>query len=105
MIGRAGLVGVALSSAIVCLPGAHAREIQAPKLRTPEGVRPVHCAVELEIKPDAPTFRGSSNVEIEISRPTKVIWLNARFLSVERAVIDDVPAEVQPRLVAFLARQ
>jgi alanyl aminopeptidase len=88
MIGRAGLTAIALSSAVACLPGAHAQEIQAPRLRTPEGVRP------LEIKPDAATFRGSSNIEIEISRPTTVVWLNARFLSVERAVIDDVPAEV-----------
>jgi alanyl aminopeptidase len=94
MIGRAGLTAIALSSAVACLPGAHAQEIQAPKLRTPEGVRPVRYAVELEIKPDAATFRGSSNIEIEISRPTTVVWLNARFLSVERAVIDDVPAEV-----------
>src|SRR5215813_1966620 len=75
---------------------AHSQETQPPKLRTPEGVRPVDYAVELEIKPDAATFRGWSDIEIEISRPSTVVWLNARFLSVERAVIDDVPAEVIP---------
>jgi len=67
-----------------------------PALRLPGDVRPLRYAVELEIKPEEPGFRGAVDVEVNVSRKTSIVWLNAKFLSVERASVAGQPMEVVP---------
>ena len=67
----------------------------APTLRLPDAVRPLRYAVELTLRPTEGPFRGSIEIEVEIRQPTPVIWLNARFLTVDRAEIGGNPLQVQ----------
>ena len=59
-----------------------------PALRLPDTVQPGHYAAELTIRPDETSFRGSIDIALEVIKPTNVIWLNARYLTVEVARID-----------------
>jgi alanyl aminopeptidase len=72
----------------------YAQEATPPKLKLPDQVRPLRYAVDLEIKPEDPGFRGAIDIEISVDRPTAVVWLNARFLTVERATIGGQRAEI-----------
>lgn len=67
-----------------------------PTLRLPEGVRPLRYAATLNLQPHESTFRGSVDIEIETSRPTPVVWLNARFLTVDSARVGDGAAQIVP---------
>lgn len=73
---------------------ALAQDPAPPALRLPDGVRPLRYAAELTIRPGETGFRGSIEIEIEVARPTPVVWLNARFLAVERASAGGAPARV-----------
>jgi len=65
-----------------------------PALRLADTVRPLRYAAELTVKPEETTFRGTINIEIEVQRPTSVVWLNARFLNVDSAFIDGRTAQI-----------
>lgn len=67
-----------------------------PSLRLPEGIRPLHYAAELTLRPAQGRFQGEIEIEVEVSRPASVIWLNARFLQVEHARIGAASARVLP---------
>src|SRR5262245_23653114 len=67
-----------------------------PALRLPEGVRPLRYAAELEIRPEQAEFRGALEIHAEVSRSTPVVWLNARFLAVERATAGEREATLLP---------
>ena len=73
-----------------------AQDAAPPALRLPDGVRPLRYAAELTIQPAEGSFRGTIEIEVEVSRPTSVVWLNARFLTVERASVGGVSAQVLP---------
>jgi alanyl aminopeptidase len=70
-----------------------------PSLRLPDTVKPVRYSVELTIVPSEESFRGSIDIEIEVKKPTSIIWLNARFLTVELARIEGAGAPAQARIV------
>jgi len=65
-----------------------------PALRLADTVRPLRYAAELTVKPEETTFRGTIDIEIEVQRPTSVVWLNARFLNVDSALIDGRAAQI-----------
>ena len=67
-----------------------------PALRLPDAVRPLQYTAELTLRPAEEQFRGTIEIEVEVARQTSVLWLNARFLSLERARIDDAAAEILP---------
>ena len=67
-----------------------------PVLRLPDGVRPLRYAVELTIRPAESDFRGQIDIEIEVKQPAAVLWLNARFLSVDVARVGGKPAQIVP---------
>src|SRR6185369_10276283 len=65
-----------------------------PALRLPGTVRPLHYAAELTVKPAESTFSGTIDIEVEVLRETSVVWLNARFLTIDSARIDGRSAQV-----------
>ena len=67
-----------------------------PTLRLPDTARPLRYAVELEIKPEEAGFRGAIDIDVEVRRSAPVLWLNARFLSVERASAGSQAADLAP---------
>src|SRR6266446_3729239 len=68
--------------------GALTAPIDPPKLRLPEGVRPVKYSADLTLLPDSPTFHGSVDIEIDLQKPSLLIWLNARDIQLEDASIE-----------------
>jgi alanyl aminopeptidase len=67
-----------------------------PALRLPDGVRPLRYAVELTLRPEESAFRGAIEIDLEIQRETPVLWLNARFLSIDSASIGGRRLRVLP---------
>ena len=56
-----------------------------PKLRLGEDVRPVRYHVDLTLIPDEDTFSGAIEIDLDIRKPSDVIWLNARSLTIDHA--------------------
>jgi cytosol alanyl aminopeptidase len=55
--------------------------------RLGDEARPIAYRVELTIVPSEPRYSGKVSIEIELAQPTRSFWINARDLSVRRAVI------------------
>jgi hypothetical protein len=51
-------------------------------VRLPDGVRPVHYALDFEIDPGKDRFRGTGAIEVELAAPARVVWLHGRDLDV-----------------------
>jgi alanyl aminopeptidase len=62
-------------------------------------------SVELTLRPSESSFRGAIEIEVEVRRPTAVVWLNARFLAIESASIGQVNASVLPGGQDFVGLQ
>jgi alanyl aminopeptidase len=56
-----------------------------PKLRLGDDVRPVRYRLELTVLPQQDTFTGRIEIDLEVHKPTDVIWLNARDLAIDAA--------------------
>ncbi len=65
-----------------------------PALRLPGDVAPVSYAVDLTVIPDEPSAAGRIRIAAEVVRPTRVVWLNATDLAIDRAALDGHPARV-----------
>jgi alanyl aminopeptidase len=64
-----------------------AQESEAPKLRLPGGVtRPLKYTLDLTLIPENDRFSGSVEIDVELIKPTRVIWLNANNLKIDSAV-------------------
>jgi aminopeptidase N len=63
-----------------------------PALRLPGDVVPVRYALELTVDPEQPTAAGRIRIAAEVVRPTRVVWLNATGLAIERATLGGAPA-------------
>lgn len=70
-----------------------------PPLRLPDTVRPVRYSAELTIVPGETSFRGSIDIELEVTKPTNIVWLNARYLAVERAQLESAGTRAEARVV------
>jgi alanyl aminopeptidase len=58
-----------------------------PELKLPELARPTRNDVELTIDPTIETFTGRIKTELEITRPTNVVWLHGLELSIDQAIL------------------
>jgi alanyl aminopeptidase len=74
------VAAVALTAAAVA-----AQTPAPPTLRLPDGVRPTAVAAELDITPASESFGGSVHIDLEIARPTRLLWLNAERLELVAA--------------------
>src|SRR5690349_20402632 len=57
------------------------RALDAPGLRLPSTVRPIAYRLDLKIVPGEETFTGKMQVDVEMTAPTRVFWLNARDIT------------------------
>src|ERR1017187_3181846 len=58
---------------------------EPPKLRLGDDVRPVRYRLDLTVIPQQDTFTGKIEIDLEVSKPTDVVWLNARDLTIDTA--------------------
>jgi alanyl aminopeptidase len=70
-----------------------------PKLRLPDGVRPVRNTVELTLDPATEDFTGTITTELEITKPTSVVWLNAKEITVDTATFTAGGAQLPATVV------
>ena len=54
---------------------------EPPRLRLPQGPRPLRYAASLDLDPDRPVFSGQITIELSTPAPLPVLWLNADGLS------------------------
>jgi alanyl aminopeptidase len=61
---------------------------EPPVLQLPRDVRPLRYALELRVVPADPAgFRGSAEIEVELSARRSTVWLHGRDLRVLRAAV------------------
>jgi cytosol alanyl aminopeptidase len=70
-----------------------------PKLRLPaDVVGPVRYRVELTAIPDQDTFTGAIDIDLQFSKPSSVLWLNAEKLAIKNATLtvgnEKLPARI-----------
>ena len=89
--------------------GASASAIDSPlppALRLARDPRPVRYAVSLTIRPEEETFSGSIDIELELTAPTSLIWLNAKKIDVSHVSLvaggKTIPAKIVPGGDEFL---
>lgn len=91
--GGAG-AGARAGAAAVGEPGASHAAVGPPVPLTPPpagrltgDVIPRRGAVDVSLDPRRPDFHGRVSFEVDVRRPVTVIWLNARGLAIDRAVL------------------
>ncbi len=60
---------------------------QPPKLRLDRSARPTRYALDLTIVPSEDEFSGSIEIQLELSKPNDLIWLNATELQIRSATL------------------
>jgi alanyl aminopeptidase len=77
-----------LSSSATATAASSAVIDEAPaNARLPRGVEPTAQRLELELDPTQERYRGRVIIDISLDRPRQTIWLNARELDVDSAVV------------------
>jgi alanyl aminopeptidase len=71
---RRFLTFIAFSTALRALP-------PPPSFLLPGAVKPIKHIIELTINPNLDVFSGWSRIEVEMSQPTRVLWVNAKNLT------------------------
>ncbi len=61
-----------------------------PTLRLPDAAKPMRYAVELTLDPSSEQFSGVIDIELQVTKPTQVVWLNARELTIKKSSADAV---------------
>ncbi|HKA91137.1 MAG TPA: M1 family metallopeptidase [Haliangiales bacterium] len=80
---RARLVVLALSAVAAAAPAAPA----PPAFRLPGDVVPTHVSLDLALDPASDAFRGEVAFDLDVRRPTDVVWLNATDLKIVDATL------------------
>ncbi len=57
------------------------------QVRLPSGVRPVRQKIALTVDPNAERFSGHVDIDVELQRPRRTIWLNAKDMHISKAAI------------------
>src|SRR3954470_13438992 len=67
---------------------------EEPKLRLPGDVEPVRYELDLNLTPAKDTFNGTVAIDVQVKKPTPVIWLNSSGLTIASAKVGGAPAKV-----------
>ncbi len=59
-----------------------------PALRLDDRARPIRAAVDLTIVPENDTFPGQITLDVELRRPSRVLWLNATEITIREATLE-----------------
>src|SRR5579863_3079155 len=77
-----------------------------PAVRLDDSVRPVRYAADLTLNPGATAFSGSVQIEVDVAKPTSLIWMNGTGIQIEDAKVTSggktTPATVVPGGTDFL---
>ena len=93
------LAGILLLA--LALPAlSRAADPQPPELRLPEAARPISMSVDLTILPEQESFDGKVGIDLELTRATSFLWLNARHLEIQSATLTAGGKESPARVVA-----
>jgi alanyl aminopeptidase len=60
-------------------------EAEAPKFRLGDATRPTRYRIELTVIPDAPTYSGTVEIDLQLRAALSEIWLNAHGLTIHEA--------------------
>jgi alanyl aminopeptidase len=71
-----------------------------PALRLPTTVLPVKQSATLSLSPEADTFDGSTDIELDVRQATPLLWLNATEIAVREAWAEVGGARLATRVVA-----
>jgi alanyl aminopeptidase len=87
---RKAFLGAVLAATVACASVANSSAPQPapaspPKLRLPATARPLRYEVDLAVAPERDTFSGTIDIDLELSEPTSLLWLNATELAVSDA--------------------
>lgn len=66
--------------------------LEAPALRLPDGARPLRQSIDLRVIPGDDKFTGSVSIELEVTKPLEVLWLNGADLEPGAASFDGTNA-------------
>ncbi len=77
-----------------------------PALRLDDSVRPVRYAADLTLDPGATAFSGSIHIDVDVAKPSSLIWMNGTDIQIEEATVmaggKTIPAAVVPGGTDFL---
>jgi cytosol alanyl aminopeptidase len=86
-------------SASVTTSAAPAPAPAPPAFRLPADAVPKKVAATLTIVPKEDTFRGAVDIDIEVAKPTRVLWLHATELTVSEASLSVGGKKLAARVV------
>ncbi len=78
-------------------PAAAPVKPQPPSLRLPDGVKPAGYQLELKVVPGEERFEGTVTVELELARPSEVLWLNGTHLEPGAAELTQLGQKIGAR--------
>ncbi len=85
---------------------AYAATDTPPALRLDDSARPVRYAADLTLDPGATSFSGSIQIEVDLLKPSSLIWMNGTGIHIEAATVTaggkTIPATVVPGGTDFL---
>ncbi|MCP3143906.1 M1 family metallopeptidase [Pyxidicoccus xibeiensis] len=70
-----------------------------PELRLPTDVRPSGYVVELTLDPKVTAFQGVADINLDVSKPTSVVWMHGKQLTIKEATVTQAGATVAARPV------
>lgn len=89
-------------AALLSLAAASVLAYDPPKLRLPDGVRPLSYTAELRLTPGQDPFTGRIAIDIDVQRETPVIWLHANGLEITSARANGTPAAIEKTATDFV---
>ena len=73
------------NASTTAVPSQDADNPPPPRLRLPEGVRPVRYRATLTLVPERDDFDGVIEIDLDVLQQMRVLWLNADDLTVRKA--------------------
>ncbi|MEO8699239.1 MAG: M1 family metallopeptidase [Kofleriaceae bacterium] len=73
-----------------------------PELRLPTTVKPLRNEVELTIDPTKEDFTGTIAMDLEVTAPVSVLWLNAEEITISSAVYSAGGKQIEARVASTI---
>lgn len=86
-------------AAVTAAAAAPAPKPAPPALRLSRGVVPVKARATLTLIPTEDVIKGSIEIDINVSEPSKLLWLNATGLTIDEASLEQGGASQKPGIV------
>lgn len=77
-----------LALALILAAPLAAASPEPPALRLPDDAKPLGMKVDLTLLPELETFDGKVAIDLDVAKPTRLLWINASKLEVQSATLD-----------------